>query len=117
MPLAEQHYDAKLRGDLGAADVRDLVVVSGAELWNRCSRRGARRLGLEPLMDAKVIGGFDSPANYLPSLATQEARRGSLPTRRAAARQSCSRRRRPAASQRAAGALSRRRRGNAPRGP
>jgi predicted exporter len=27
-----------------------------------------------------VIGGFDSPANYLPSAATQEARRSSLPS-------------------------------------
>jgi len=31
------------------------------------------------LVDAKVIGGFDSPANYLPSAATQQARRDSLP--------------------------------------
>jgi predicted exporter len=31
------------------------------------------------LVDAGVIGGFESPANYLPSLATQEARRSSLP--------------------------------------
>ncbi len=30
-------------------------------------------------MDSHVIGGFDSPANYLPSTATQEARRSSLP--------------------------------------
>ena len=29
--------------------------------------------------NAGVIGGFDSPANYLPSMATQEARRSSLP--------------------------------------
>ena len=31
----EQNYDAKLRGDLGAADVRDLVIVSGPTS-NRC---------------------------------------------------------------------------------
>ena len=30
-------------------------------------------------MNAQVIGGFDSPANYLPSEAVQEARRASLP--------------------------------------
>jgi predicted exporter len=34
---------------------------------------------LEALVDAKVIGGFDSPANYLPSMAAQRARRASLP--------------------------------------
>ncbi len=45
-------------------------VLRGAE--------GAART-LKPLIDEKIIGGFDSPANYLPSLATQEARRSSLP--------------------------------------
>jgi predicted exporter len=79
IPIAEQRYDAKLRGDLGAANVLDLVVVSGETLESVL--RGAERAGLalEPLIDGKVIGGFDSPANYLPSLATQEARRNSLP--------------------------------------
>ena len=76
---ADQDYDAKLRADLGAADVRDLVIVSGAT--QEAVLRGAERVAdvLQPLVDAGVIGGFDSPANYLPSLATQEARRDSLP--------------------------------------
>jgi len=76
---ADQDYDAKLRADLGAADVRDLVIVSGPTLESVL--RSAERAGgaLQPLADAQVIGGFDSPANYLPSLATQEARRDSLP--------------------------------------
>jgi predicted exporter len=75
----DQDYDAQLRGDLGAADVRDVVVVSGPSLDSVLdgAERAARTL--EPLVDSKVIGGFDSPANYLPSAATQEARRGSLP--------------------------------------
>ncbi len=30
-------------------------------------------------MEQKVIGGFESPANYVPSVATQESRRSSLP--------------------------------------
>ena len=76
---ADQDYDAKLRADLGAADVRDLVIVSGAT--QEAVLRGAERVAdvLQPLVDAGVIGGFDSPANYLPSLAPQEARRDSLP--------------------------------------
>ncbi len=79
VPLADQNYDAKLRADLGAADVRDLVVVSGADLES--ALRAAERAGsaLQPLIDAQVIGGFDSPANYSPSIATQAARRASLP--------------------------------------
>ena len=76
----EQHYDAKLRADLGAADVRDLVIVSGPDMESIL--RSAERAGtaLQSLVDEKVIGGFESPANYVPSLATQESRRGSLPS-------------------------------------
>jgi len=79
--LSDQRYDAKLRGDLGQASALDLVVVSGPDLESVL--RGAERASraLEPLIDEKVIGGFDSPAAYLPSLATQGARRASLPAR------------------------------------
>ena len=81
IPLSEQRYDAKLRSDLGQPTALDLVVISGPDLESvlRGAERAAR--ALEPLIDEKVIGGFDSPASYLPSLATQEARRGSLPER------------------------------------
>jgi predicted exporter len=77
--VEEQNYDARLRSDLGAADVRDIVIVSGADL--EAVLRGAEAAAgpLQKLVDAKVIGSFDSPANYLPSTVTQEARRGSLP--------------------------------------
>jgi predicted exporter len=76
----EQNYDAKLRADLGAADVRDLVIVSGPDMESilRGAEHAAR--ALQSLVDAKVIGGFDSPAAYLPSMATQESRRSSLPS-------------------------------------
>src|ERR1700676_4544497 len=54
---ADQHVDAKLRGDLGAADVRDLVIVSAPTLDAALggAERAARALGA--LVDAKVIGG------------------------------------------------------------
>jgi predicted exporter len=76
----EQNYDAKLRADLGAADVRDLVIVSGADVESIL--RGAEHAAhaLQSLVDEKVIGGFESPAAYLPSMATQESRRSSLPS-------------------------------------
>src|ERR1700722_6140857 len=75
----DQDYDAKLRADLGAADVRDLVIISGPTLESVLG--GAERAAgtLAALVDSKVIGGFDSPANYLPSTASQEARRAALP--------------------------------------
>src|ERR1700722_19703196 len=76
----EQNYDAKLRADLGAADVRDLVIVSGPDMESilRGAEHAAR--ALQSLVDEKVIGGFESPAAYLPSMATQESRRSSLPS-------------------------------------
>jgi predicted exporter len=76
----EQNYDAKLRADLGAADVRDLVIVSGPDMESIL--RGAEHTAraLQSLVDEKVIGGFESPAAYLPSMATQESRRSSLPS-------------------------------------
>jgi predicted exporter len=76
---ADQDFDAKLRADLGAADTMDLVIVSGPTL--DAALRGAEQAGaaLRPLVEARAIGGFDSPVNYLPSLETQKARRDSLP--------------------------------------
>jgi predicted exporter len=77
--LEDQNYDAQLRADLGAADVRDLVIVSGPDMESIL--RGAERAAhaLQALVDARVIGGFESPVNYLPSMAAQELRRSSLP--------------------------------------
>jgi predicted exporter len=77
--IEEQNFDAQLRADLGAADVRDLVIVSGSDLESVLRSAEQAAHALQPLMDAGVIGGFESPSNYLPSLATQEARRSSLP--------------------------------------
>jgi predicted exporter len=80
-PVPEQdlRYDARLRSDLGAADVLDLVVVEGTDL--EAALRGAERAqaALAPLVDAGILGAVDSPADYLPSLATQRARRDALP--------------------------------------
>jgi predicted exporter len=76
---AQQRIDAELRADLGAPDSLDLVVVSGASL--EAVLRGAERAAaaLAPLVEEHVIGGVDAPSDYLPSLATQAARRDSLP--------------------------------------
>jgi predicted exporter len=79
IPAAALNYDAQLRGDLGAPSALDLVVVPGASLESVLSgAEGAARV-LAPLVGQKVIGGFDSPANYLPSQSAQAARRASLP--------------------------------------
>jgi predicted exporter len=77
--LADQDLDAQLRVDIRAPDVRYLVVVSAPDEQSTldvAEKVGAR---LDKLVDADVIGGFDSPAHYLPSQATQRARQASLP--------------------------------------
>jgi predicted exporter len=83
-PVSPQdlHYDATLRTDLGTANVLDVVIVEGTGLEEVL--RGAERAQavLQPLVEARIIGDVDSPATYLPSLATQQARRGALPDAR-----------------------------------
>ncbi len=80
-PISAQQeaLDALLRGDLGAPDARYLVVVSAGD--RQSVLRAAEQVGnrLEQLLDAGVIGGFESPTRYLPSEATQRARQASLP--------------------------------------
>lgn len=76
---ADQDLDAQLRVDIRAPDVRYLVVVAAADpqaVLDAAQKVGAR---LDELIDQNVIGGFDSPARYLPSLAQQRAQQASLP--------------------------------------
>ncbi|CAG9170651.1 hypothetical protein LMG23992_01693 [Cupriavidus laharis] len=79
VPAADQALDAALRADLGAPDVRYLVVLSGPD--QESVLQGAERVAreLDPLVASGVIGGYESPARYLPSAATQRARQASLP--------------------------------------
>ena len=73
--------DAKLRGELGAPDVRYLLVLQArdADAVLALSER------LEPQLDALVaahtLDAAELPSRYLPSLATQRARQSKLPDR------------------------------------
>jgi len=76
---ASQAYDTQLRADAGAPDARYMVVGSGADrelVLEACERVSHK---LARLTASGVIGGFDSPTSYLPSLASQHARLQSLP--------------------------------------
>ncbi|SDC50450.1 MMPL family transporter [Paraburkholderia lycopersici] len=79
VPAASQALDARLRADVGAPDVRYLVVVPAAS--EQAALEGAEKVGgqLRPLVERGLLGGFESPARYLPSDATQRARLASLP--------------------------------------
>jgi predicted exporter len=76
---AERALDQRLRSDLGAPDARWLVVVSGPTEDAALEAAEALERPLRELAAAKVIAGFDSPSNYLPSRAAQRQRREALP--------------------------------------
>lgn len=80
-PIAaqDQALDAELRSDIGAPDVRFVVIVSAPDQESVLHSAEKAGLRLQRLVDEGVIDGFDSPARYLPSIATQQERRASLP--------------------------------------
>lgn len=79
MPQQMMDTDAQLRKQIGAPESGDLVVVTGAtqEAVLQAAEAIAPRLGA--LQRRGVIGGFDSPARYLPSERTQRVRESALP--------------------------------------
>lgn len=79
VPAKSQALDASLRADVGAPDVRYLVVIPAAT--EQAALEGAEKIAaqLQPLVDDGVLAGFENPARYLPSDATQQARLASLP--------------------------------------
>ncbi|MDE2370137.1 MAG: MMPL family transporter [Burkholderiales bacterium] len=83
IPKSALDLDASLRADLSAGDARTLVVVQAGDL--EATLRGAEAVvaRLEPLVDRGAIGGVDSVTRWLPSQATQAARRAALPERAA----------------------------------
>ncbi len=80
VPVADQELDRQLRADLGAPDLRYLVLISGVD--QQAVLRASESVGvqLEKLVERGALGGFDTPVRLLPSLASQLARRQALPS-------------------------------------
>ncbi len=78
---ADIELDSRLRADMGAPDVRYLVVVSGVD--RESVLRASERVSalLEKQVRQGALAGFESPSRYLPSTTTQRARQTSLPPR------------------------------------
>ena len=77
--LADQDLDAQMRVDIRAPDVRYMVIVSAPDEQTALDVADKVSAPLNQLIDQDIIGGFDSPAHYLPGLAVQRARQASLP--------------------------------------
>lgn len=75
----DQAMDQSLRSDLGAPDVRFLVVISGSTQEQVLQAAERADAALQPLVAANVIGGVDSPTHLLPSMATQQSRLAAIP--------------------------------------
>jgi len=76
---ADVALDERLRADMGAPDVRYLVVVSGNS--RESVLRSSEQVSgvLQTQVDQGELARFESPSRYLPSTETQRARQASLP--------------------------------------
>jgi len=73
--------DARLRGELGAPDVRYLLIVQAPTADAVLTASTKLEPKLKALVTAKALDGFELPSLYLPDLATQKARQAKLPDR------------------------------------
>lgn len=79
VPAAEQNLDAELRRELGAPDVRQLIVVRETTEQAALETAESVAAALQALVEKGGVEGFDSPARYLPSKAAQRARQSAIP--------------------------------------
>ncbi|WP_257248689.1 MMPL family transporter [Burkholderia cepacia] len=79
VPAQAQALDARLRADVGAPDVRYLVVIAAPTEQAALERAERVAAQLQPLIDRGALAGFETPARFLPSDAAQRARLASLP--------------------------------------
>jgi predicted exporter len=71
--------DTVLRAELGAPDVRHLLVIEGQDAQAALERTAALGPALDKLVAEGAISSFNDAARYLPTKAAQERRRARLP--------------------------------------
>jgi len=79
----KKELDQQLRQELGAPDVRDLVVVEGATVEDLLMKAEAMMPRLEGLQQSQVLADYDIVSRYLPSRHAQQERLNALPDREA----------------------------------
>jgi predicted exporter len=79
VPSAEQKLDQALRRDVGAPDVRYLLVLTAPDEQQALLASERASSALEALVKENALAGFDAPDRYLPSERAQAARRDALP--------------------------------------
>lgn len=76
---AEVDLDTRLRADMGAPDVRYMVVVSAANQEKVLETSEQVATQLQTLVNNGALAAFESPSHYLPSTEMQRTRQKSLP--------------------------------------
>jgi predicted exporter len=79
VPRALLVEDESLRRELGAPDVRHLAVITADTAEHALERLEGVTPGLDALVAAGALAGFNHAARYLPSTARQRQRQQSLP--------------------------------------
>jgi predicted exporter len=77
---AEQHMDEQLRRELGAPDVRHLIVITAPT--QEAALESCERLAgaLREAVQHRLLERYEYPALYLPSAAKQRERQAAIPT-------------------------------------
>jgi predicted exporter len=78
---AKKQLDRLLREELGAPDVRDLLVIEGQTEEDVLKYSESVDAALARLRTSGAIAGYDLISHYLPSRRTQQERRSHLPER------------------------------------
>lgn len=80
-PIAasDRLLDEQLRRDIGAPDVRHLVVINAPNQETALAASEKISVILQRSVQQGLLEGFESPTFYLPSLASQRARQAALP--------------------------------------
>jgi predicted exporter len=79
LSAAEKSLDEQMRREIGAPDVRYLLVLQAPDQEAALAASERVAVRIEPLVAAGTIAGFETPSTWLPSLATQRARQATLP--------------------------------------
>ena len=80
-PVSEEkkQLDEQLRGEMGAPDVRDLLVIEAATQEDLLQRSEAVMPKLDSLQEAGALSGYDVVSRYVPSRRLQRQRQQALP--------------------------------------
>lgn len=80
VPRALLERDSALRKEIGAPDIRHLLVVEGPDAQSVLERAAALDTALQSVVTQGKLGAFDHAARYLPPARIQLARRDALPS-------------------------------------